>query len=67
MQHSVARVEAYQHAKLHLDPSNRLATIHRQDRQRSDNIGRTVLQTVAQKWKYIAIWWTIFMCRNAHQ
>jgi len=42
--------------KFHLDPSNRLATIHqryrqtdRQDRQRSDSIGRTVLQTVAQK------------------
>jgi len=44
----------------HLDPSNRLATVHeryrqdrigqdRQDRQRSDSIGRTVLQTVAQK------------------
>jgi len=49
--------EAYRHAKLHLDPSNRLATIHQRyrqtdrqtDRQRSDNIGRTVLQTVAQK------------------
>jgi len=50
----VARAEAYLHAKFHLDPSNRLATIHqcyRQDRtgQRSDSIGRTVLQTVAQK------------------
>jgi len=39
----------------HPDPSSRLATIHqryRQDRQtgqRSDSIGRTVLQTVAQK------------------
>jgi len=47
--------EAYLHAKFYLDPSNRLATIHqryRQDRhtvQRSDIIGRTVLQTVAQK------------------
>jgi len=47
---------AYLHAKFHLDPSNRLATIHqryrqdrRTDRQRSDSIGRTVLQTVAQK------------------
>jgi len=36
-------------------PSNRLATIYqrnvtnRQDRQRSDSIGRTVLQTVAPK------------------
>jgi len=46
------------HAKFHLDASNRLATIHqcyrqtdrtdRQDRQRTDSIGRTVLQTVAQ-------------------
>ena len=43
------------HAKFHLDPSNRLATIHQRyrqtgqtDRQRSDSIGRTVLQTVAQ-------------------
>ena len=45
--------EAYLHAKFHLDPSNRLATIHQhpdiQDRQRSDSIGRAVLQTVAQK------------------
>ena len=46
---------AYLRAKWHLDPSKRLATIHqrhrqdRQDRQRSDSIGRTVLQTVAQK------------------
>ena len=51
----MARVEAYLHAKFHLDPSNRLATVHeryrqdRQDRQRTDSIGRTVLQTVAQK------------------
>ena len=53
--------KAYLHAKFHLDPSNSLATIHqryRQDRtgqtgqterQRSDSIGQTVLQTVAQK------------------
>ena len=51
----------YPRAKFHLDPSNRLATIHqrhiqtgqdrtdRTGRQRSDSIGRTVLQTVAQK------------------
>ena len=50
------QAEAYLHAKFHLDASNRLATIHqrhrqdRQDRQRSDSIGRTVLQTVVQKW-----------------
>ena len=33
---NVASAEAYLHAKFHLDPSNRLATIHqryRQDRQ----------------------------------
>ena len=38
--------------QFHLDPSKRLATIYRQDRtdrQRSHSIGRTVLQTVAQK------------------
>ena len=49
------------HAKFDLDPSNRLATIHqrhrqtattdKQDRQRSDSIGRTVLQMVAPKTK----------------
>jgi len=41
----------YMHAKFHRDPSNRLARIrqrYRQDRQRSDSVGRTVLQTVAQ-------------------
>jgi len=45
-------------AKFHLDPSNRLATVHerygqaaqdRQTGQRSGSIGRTVLQTVVQK------------------
>jgi len=43
----------YFRTKWHLDPSNRLAALHqrhRQDRQRSDSTGRTVLQTVAQKW-----------------
>jgi len=55
----VVSAEAYLRAKFHLDPSNRLATVlhqrHRQtdrtDRtgQRSDGIGRTVLQTVAQR------------------
>jgi len=29
----VARAEAYLHAKFHLDPSNRLATIHQCHRQ----------------------------------
>jgi len=42
------------HAKFHLDPSNRLASVRtsqtdRTDRQRTDGIVRTVLQTVAQK------------------
>jgi len=56
----VAWTEAYLHTKWHPNPSNRLATIHqrhrkdttsqdRQDRQLSGSIGRTVLQTVAQK------------------
>jgi len=42
----VARAEAYLHAKFHLDPSNRLVTIHqryrqtdRQTGQRTDSIG----------------------------
>jgi len=50
-------------AKFHIDPSNRLATIHNVierhgqiDRQRSDSIARTVLQTVAQK---LAEWSTV--------
>jgi len=56
--------EAYLLAKFHLDPSNRLATVHqrykqdrqdRQDRQRSDSIGRTVLQTVAQKSRIVNV------------
>jgi len=57
IKHNVAWTEAYLHTKWHLDPSNRLATIHQrhgqtdrtgQGRQRSESIGRTVLQTVAQ-------------------
>ena len=56
------RGEAYLHAKFHFDPSNRLTTIHQRhrqtgqdrqtDRQWCDSIGRTVLQTVAQKYNY---------------
>ena len=49
----MARDEAYLNAKFRLDPSNRLAIVHERyrptDRQRTDSIGRTVLQTVAQK------------------
>jgi len=58
----VARGEANLHAEFRLDPSNRLATVHERhrqtyrqigqtDRQRIDSIGRTILQTVAQKCK----------------
>jgi len=49
--YNVAWADAYLHAKFHLDPSNRLATMyrHRQTGQRSDSIGRNILQTVAQK------------------
>jgi len=58
----MARAEAYPHAKFRLDPFNRLTSVHQRhrqtghtgqtgqtDRQRTDSIGRTVLQTVAQK------------------
>jgi len=53
--HNVATAETYLHAKFHLDQSNRLATVHQHHRQtdntgqRSDSIGRIILQTVAQK------------------
>ena len=54
------QADAYLHAKFHLDPSNCLTTVHERHRQtdrqtgqdrtgQSDSIGRTVLQTVAQK------------------
>ena len=52
---NVARAEAYLHVKFRLESFNCLATVHerhrqdRTDRQRTDSIGRTVLQTVAQK------------------
>jgi len=65
----VAWSESCLHAKFHLDPSKHLATIHQryrqdrtdrtdrtQDRRRLNSIGRTVLQTVAQK---VATWYTI--------
>jgi len=53
----MAGIEAYLLAKIYLDISNRLATIHvrhrqdrtdRQDREDNSPIGRTVLQTVAK-------------------
>jgi len=57
------QADAYLRAKFHLDPSKRLSTIHQRhrqtdrtdrqerqtDRQRTDNVGRTILQMVAQK------------------
>jgi len=56
----VARAEVYLHAEFHLDPptvwpqytnvTDRRTGQDRQDRQRSDSIGRTVLETVAQKY-----------------
>ena len=51
----MARAEAYLRAKFRLDPSNRFATIRQRYRptdrtgQRSDSVGRTVLQTVCPK------------------
>ena len=64
----MARAEAQLHAKFHLHPTNRLATVHeryrqtdRQDRQRGqriDSIGRTVLQMVAQKTKVLIIFYS---------
>jgi len=33
IKHNVARAETYLHAKFHLDPSNRLATVHERHRQ----------------------------------
>jgi len=56
----MAWAESHLHAKFHLDSFNRLAEIHQryredrtgQDRQQSDIIGRTVLQTVALKTIY---------------
>jgi len=43
----VARAEAYLHAKFHLDPSNRLATVHERYRQ-TDRTDRTDRQTDRQ-------------------
>jgi len=67
---NVAGAEVYLHAKFHLDPSNRLATVYQRhrwtgqaDRQRSDSIGRTVLQTVAQKLTDFNHLWYVKSCR----
>jgi len=48
IQHTVARAEAYMRAKFHLDPSNRLATVHERHRQ-TDRPDRTDRQTDRQK------------------
>ena len=68
--HSVVRAEACLHAKFHLDPSNLLATIHQRHRQseqdrtgQTDSIGRTVLQTVAQKLTDFNHLWYVKSCR----
>jgi len=39
----VARAEAYLHSKFHLDPSNRLATIHQRYRQ-TGQTGQTTVR-----------------------
>jgi len=41
----VARAEAYLHAKFHVDPSNRLATIHQRYRQTDRQTNRQTGQT----------------------
>jgi len=49
----VARAEAHLHAKFHLHPSNRLATIHqrhRPDRQLSDSIRRLFYKRSPKNW-----------------
>jgi len=59
VERNVAWAEVYLYTKWHLDPSNRLATVHhrhtqtdrteRQYRHQYDGIGRTILETVAEK------------------
>jgi len=44
----MATAEAYSHAKFHLDPSNRLATVHERHRQ-TGQTGQTDRQTDRQK------------------
>jgi len=64
---------AYLHAKLHLDPSNCLATIHQrykqtgqtgQDRQRSHSIRRTVLQKIFKS--FLQPVFECLACRTFH-
>ena len=47
IEHNVARAEAYLHAKFHLDPSNRLATVQQCHRQ-TDRTGQTDNCLIAQ-------------------
>jgi len=42
VEHDVARAEAYLHAKFHLDPSNRLATVLERYRQ-TDRTGQELV------------------------
>ena len=44
IEHNVARAKAYLHAKFHLDPSNRLATVQQRYRQadRTDRTGQDI-------------------------
>jgi len=41
IQHNVAEAESYQIAKFHLDPSNRLVTVHQRHRQTDKQTGET--------------------------
>jgi len=50
----VASAEAYLHAKFHLDPSNRLATVHERYRQTGQTDRQTVAQLLGIKDHYIS-------------
>ena len=62
----MAGAEAYLRAKFHRDSSNRLATVHQRhrqtDRQPSDSVGRTVLQTVPKNGSPYAIGTDVLSC-----
>ena len=66
----MARAEACLHAKIHLDPSNRLAVVYerlkqdRHARQRPDSKRRTVLQTVDQnRWEIAYAYYKTTNCK----
>ena len=48
VKHNVVGVVAYLHAKFHLDPSNRLATIHKRHKQTYRQTDRTDRQTTVR-------------------